>query len=656
MGKYYKLLIILFLAGWPGLTMAANYPLLANWYYKWDVADSKVEDLAQYDLLIVDMEANYYTPANLRQIKELNPDIKILAYLSPIDIRQDAAELAENNYHRQIGQELAEHPAWILKKGNGQDAEWWPGNYIFDISQTDYQDYLTDFVAANIMSDPAVWDGVFYDNLWEGVEWLDQNIDLTDEQWQASVNKILKKTKRQANRQHPDFIITGNGGVTYADNLNGCGLENFPQTSYGSWTYSLEKYFFIIENAAYSPRYGLINANADNTGENQDYADMRYGLASALLGDGYYSYDDGDETHTQTWWYDEYSVALGEAVNSPYNILNSEHPNKVQTGLWRRDFANGLVLVNSTDQDRRLNLETGYEKINGEQDPETNNGIITATVTIPAKDGLILLGRLAEIINVPYVNGGYAKVFDSQGEMLRNSFFSYNNDFAGGVQIVKLPDQNKIIVADQTYISIYKNNVLQVKFAPYGTDFKGGVNIAVGQLYKKDRRYYIVTGTQKYGPQVRIYNLKGNLKNPGAFPYAESFQGGVNVAIGDLNGDDRAEIIVAAGYGGGPHIRVLNNKLELINPGFFAYDPAARFGVNIGVGDLNNDGKAEIVTGPGPGGAPHIRIFNRQGQLLSPGFYAYDKSDTSGVLVGVTDIDQNGTLEIVTSSFGIFSF
>ncbi len=150
--------------------------------------------------------------------------------------------------------------------------------------------------------------------------------------------------------------------------------------------------------------------------------------------------------------------------------------------------------------------------------------------------------------------------------------------------------------------------------------------------------------------------MKGELKDPGCFPYAESFQGGVNVAVGDLNGDGRMEIISAAGYGGGPHIRILNNKCEVINPGFFAYDKSARFGVNIGVGDLDNDGKAEIVTGPGPGGGPHIRIFNKNGKIVNNGFYAYDQNDTSGVLVGVTDIDQNGSNEIVTSSFGIYNY
>ena len=61
----------------------------------------------------------------------------------------------------------------------------------------------------------------------------------------------------------------------------------------------------------------------------------------------------------------------------------------------------------------------------------------------------------------------------------------------------------------------------------------------------------IVTGTENGGgPQLRIFNKDGNLIHPGFFAYDTKFRGGVNVAIGDLNGDNVNEIIAGAGVGG----------------------------------------------------------------------------------------------------------
>ncbi len=623
-------------------------------------------------MLIIDIENEYYSRDRLEYIKDLNPDIKLLAYISMVDIRSDAHSLDTGTARDYIGEQLKDHPEWVVKLKSGKNAEWWPDYSIMNITERApkvngdrFNVWFAKFIRDAVIED-SIWDGVFYDNVWESVAFVSSNIDLNqngkaeskkkmNQLWRQGVRKVLKKTRKYANKKNrKNFIITGNGGTRYYKNLNGVGFEHFPSTSYGGWVDSMQEYIDILQQAK-AEQYSFINTNTKNKKNSDNYQKFRYGLTSTLLDDGYYSFDKGDQTHRERWWYDEYDVSLGEATSGAYNILDSDHPTKIQAGVWRRDYESASVLVNSTSSSQKVTLETGFEKIDGTQDTSVNSGKKVGSVTIPSHDGIILLNPLTQVRDATFINGAYSKVFDANGDQVRSSFFASDGSFQGGTQIHKISKSGKTVVADSTHVRVYNSSNKEVaSFAPYGTGYTGGVNIAVGTLYGGSKSY-IVTGTRTQSPHVRIWDVKGNLVNTGCFPYAKSFKGGVNVAVGDLNGDSRLEIIVAAGFGGGPHIRILNNQCEVINPGFFAFDSSLRIGVNMAVGDLNGDGKSEIITASGPGGGPHIRIFNKNGKLLSSGFFAYDKSDRSGVLVSTADVDGDGTDEIVTSSFSIFN-
>ena len=51
---------------------------------------------------------------------------------------------------------------------------------------------------------------------------------------------------------------------------------------------------------------------------------------------------------------------------------------------------------------------------------------------------------------------------------------------------------------------------------------------------------------------------------------------------------------------------------------FLAYDAGFRGGVRVVTTDMNRDGVADIITAPGPGGGPHVKLFDGvTGQVLS---------------------------------------
>lgn len=116
--------------------------------------------------------------------------------------------------------------------------------------------------------------------------------------------------------------------------------------------------------------------------------------------------------------------------------------------------------------------------------------------------------------------------------------------------------------------------------------------------------------------------------------YEPGFRGGVSVATADTNGDGTPDVVTGPGAGGGPHVKVLDgrNGRELSSVMVFA--DGFRGGVSVAAADTNGDGLAEVVVGAGAGGGPHVKVLDgRTGQPLRS-FFAFDPSFTGGVFVG----------------------
>ena len=185
-------------------------------------------------------------------------------------------------------------------------------------------------------------------------------------------------------------------------------------------------------------------------------------------------------------------------------------------------------------------------------------------------------------------------------------------------------------------------------FFAWDPGYAGGIPVARGDL-DGDGTDEIVVGSGPGGSAFFVFSADGT-KRFGNIPFG-SFQGGLNVSVGDVTGDDRPEIVVAAGPGGGPHVRIYNSNGSVLGDGFFAYGPAFKGGVQVAVGNVSGAAKSQIITAPGAGGGPHVRAFNADGTPAdSGGFLAYPTSFTGGVFVAAADFDGDGKAEIVTGA------
>lgn len=647
-----------------------TYPKIVNLYWKTPITREEAKELAKWDMLALSMAAQSDSADNIRYIRKLNPDIIILAYTSATELpvnRLNTLEPAGVGLWHNLT--AAASPEWYLKTCTGKNISWWPGNtsmnlYAKNANGVSYADYLADFYQREILSS-GLWDGLLFDTVWNNISWLDENIDIDadgkkdseteiNESWQIGHRRLFENLRAKIGR---DKLIIINGDGNYQNIVNGRVFESFPEYWDGDWTGSVASYRNNDQNG-YSPRINIINSDTDNTGNSADYQKMRYGLASALLFGGYFSFDYGTELREQLWWYDEYDAYLGKAKTAAVNLLSSN--SEMVAGIWKRDFENGIIIVNSTNKEQEIEFDSEYEKIHGSQDKTVNNGAIINSLNIDSGDGIILLRPIEEVKDSVYGNGSFARVFNESGKNIRTGFFAYDSKFKGGTEIIKTDINNdnaaETVVAEDNHILFYNSAGIRKQIIfPYGQKYSAGLSIAAADTDGDGKKEIIVGPKTGQANLIKIYDCYGRETGKSWNAFNSRWASlGANVAAGDINGDGKAEIVVGAGYGGGPQVRIFDGSGKLISGGFFAYDQAFRGGVNVAVGDVNDDKISEIITGPGYGGGPHVAIFSARGEKLGE-WIAYDSKLKEGIRVIASDLDGDNKDEIVTLTTSVFT-
>ncbi|MFZ6035949.1 MAG: S8 family serine peptidase [Patescibacteria group bacterium] len=183
----------------------------------------------------------------------------------------------------------------------------------------------------------------------------------------------------------------------------------------------------------------------------------------------------------------------------------------------------------------------------------------------------------------------HVRVLNTSGTV-QSQFFAYASTFRGGVYVasgdVTGDGQPDIITgAGNTgapHVRVLNaSGTVQSQFFAYASTFRGGVYVASGDV-DGDGIDEIITGAGVGGgPHVRIFDYHGTVKDQ-FFAYATEFRGGVQVAAGDVDGDGIDEIITGAGNTGAPHVRILTAS-GAVQSQFFAYTSTFRGGVHVAV-------------------------------------------------------------------------
>jgi len=300
----------------------------------------------------------------LLSFRQKNPGAVILGYMWTDFLWSGADSIPSPHIVADLLREV-KHRGWYLLNQKGGPWAGPFGGYNLDFANLEFVDWYVEYIAQEIYQ-TNLWEGIYFDNFCDTIGFYDvkyrdafgnptpEALSLTqaaksyatlsdyDAAHKIGMTRFIENLRAKVGQK---YIMVGNCGVGGHENvLNGSVREYFPTlntlNSFSKWwdnMFGPGPGYLTKDRTMLNQSFNFITAfgdvpNSPNFLSARSMQLMRYGLTSAMLGDGFYFLD--QDSPASTWlafrdsWYDEYDNAgmkvgyLGQALGSPYQLID----------------------------------------------------------------------------------------------------------------------------------------------------------------------------------------------------------------------------------------------------------------------------------------------------------------------------------------------